>query len=80
MHQCVGSRGEERNYCSRVCCTQAIKNALRVKLMEFAFLLSNSNSAKFRKIQIIFHFQEMICLFMEGIVKKFVMNIRILQF
>ena len=32
MIQCVGSRDEERSYCSRVCCSQAIKNAL--KLME----------------------------------------------
>lgn len=31
MIQCVGSRNEERPYCSRVCCTQAIKNALKVK-------------------------------------------------
>jgi heterodisulfide reductase subunit A len=33
MIQCVGSRDEERPYCSRVCCSQAIKNAL--KLREF---------------------------------------------
>ncbi len=33
MIQCVGSRNEERNYCSRVCCTQAIKNALKLKAM-----------------------------------------------
>ncbi|MCK5486315.1 MAG: FAD-dependent oxidoreductase, partial [Desulfobacterales bacterium] len=31
MIQCVGSRNEERPYCSRVCCTVAIKNALKVK-------------------------------------------------
>jgi heterodisulfide reductase subunit A len=31
MIQCVGSRDEEHNYCSRVCCTQAIKNAIRLK-------------------------------------------------
>jgi heterodisulfide reductase subunit A len=31
MIQCVGSRDKERPYCSRVCCTQAIKNALKVK-------------------------------------------------
>ena len=32
MIQCVGSRCEEElNYCSRVCCNQAIKNALRLK-------------------------------------------------
>jgi heterodisulfide reductase subunit A len=29
--QCVGCRNTERNYCSRVCCTQAIKNALKLK-------------------------------------------------
>ena len=33
MIQCVGSRQEDRNYCSRVCCTQAIKNALKLKEM-----------------------------------------------
>ncbi|MCK5560909.1 MAG: CoB--CoM heterodisulfide reductase iron-sulfur subunit A family protein, partial [Thermoplasmata archaeon] len=31
MIQCVGSRTEERTYCSRVCCTEAIKNALKLK-------------------------------------------------
>ncbi|HXZ28794.1 MAG TPA: FAD-dependent oxidoreductase [Terriglobales bacterium] len=31
MIQCVGSRTRERAYCSRVCCTEAIKNALRIK-------------------------------------------------
>lgn len=31
MIQCVGSRGEDLNYCSRLCCTQAVKNALRIK-------------------------------------------------
>jgi heterodisulfide reductase subunit A len=31
MIQCVGCRNEERNYCSRVCCSQAIKNALKLK-------------------------------------------------
>jgi heterodisulfide reductase subunit A len=31
MIQCVGSRGEKRGYCSRVCCSNAIKNALRFK-------------------------------------------------
>lgn len=33
MIQCVGSREEERPYCSRVCCTQAVKNALRLKAL-----------------------------------------------
>ncbi len=31
MIQCVGSRDEQREYCSRVCCTEAVKNALKVK-------------------------------------------------
>jgi len=31
MIQCVGSRDEKRPYCSRVCCTHAIKNALKLK-------------------------------------------------
>lgn len=31
MIQCVGSREGDRMYCSRVCCSQAIKNALRIK-------------------------------------------------
>ncbi len=31
MIQCVGSRCEERNYCSRVCCQEAVKNALKLK-------------------------------------------------
>jgi heterodisulfide reductase subunit A len=29
--QCVGSRDEEHPYCSRVCCSHAIKNALKIK-------------------------------------------------
>ena len=31
MIQCVGCRNEDRNYCSRVCCSHAIKNALELK-------------------------------------------------
>jgi heterodisulfide reductase subunit A len=31
MIQCVGSRDEKHPYCSRICCTQAVKNALRVR-------------------------------------------------
>jgi len=31
MIQCVGCRNEDRNYCSRVCCSQSIKNALKLK-------------------------------------------------
>lgn len=31
MIQCIGCRNEDRNYCSRICCSQSIKNALRLK-------------------------------------------------
>ncbi len=31
MIQCVGSRDAEHPYCSRICCAEAIKNALRIK-------------------------------------------------
>ncbi|MHC4222917.1 MAG: FAD-dependent oxidoreductase [Planctomycetota bacterium] len=31
MIQCVGCREKDRSYCARVCCTQAIKNALSLK-------------------------------------------------
>jgi heterodisulfide reductase subunit A len=31
MIQCVGCRQEDRNYCSRICCSQAIKNSLKLK-------------------------------------------------
>lgn len=31
MIQCIGSRERERSYCSRICCTEAVKNALKMK-------------------------------------------------
>jgi len=31
MIQCIGSRQPQRQYCSRVCCEQAIHNALKIK-------------------------------------------------
>jgi heterodisulfide reductase subunit A-like polyferredoxin len=31
MVQCVGSRDEEHKYCSRVCCSEAIKNAIYIR-------------------------------------------------
>ncbi|MGD8505759.1 MAG: CoB--CoM heterodisulfide reductase iron-sulfur subunit A family protein [Candidatus Bathyarchaeota archaeon] len=31
MIQCVGSREEKHPYCSRICCSQAIKNSLKIK-------------------------------------------------
>ena len=33
MVQCVGSRDVDHPYCSRVCCADAIKNALRIKTL-----------------------------------------------
>ena len=33
MIQCVGSREGDHQYCSRLCCTAAVKNAIRVKEM-----------------------------------------------
>jgi heterodisulfide reductase subunit A len=34
MIQCVGSREGERQYCSRVCCNQSVKNAILLKDMD----------------------------------------------
>ena len=31
MIQCVGCRNEDRNYCSRICCSESVKNALLLK-------------------------------------------------
>ncbi|MBN2239156.1 MAG: CoB--CoM heterodisulfide reductase iron-sulfur subunit A family protein [Dehalococcoidales bacterium] len=31
MIQCVGSRNADRPYCSRICCSQAVKNSLELK-------------------------------------------------
>jgi heterodisulfide reductase subunit A len=31
MIQCVGARNEERNYCSKICCMTAVKNAMLIK-------------------------------------------------
>ncbi len=31
MIQCVGSRDNDHPYCSRVCCSEAVKNALKIK-------------------------------------------------
>ena len=33
MIQCVGSRDDKRPYCSRVCCTHAVKNLLKLKAL-----------------------------------------------
>ena len=31
MIQCVGCRNKDRNYCARICCSQSVKNALKLK-------------------------------------------------
>lgn len=31
MIQCIGCRNEERNYCARICCSHAVKNAIKLK-------------------------------------------------
>jgi len=31
MVQCVGCRNEDRDYCSRICCSESVKNALKLK-------------------------------------------------
>lgn len=31
MIQCVGCRNDERDYCSRICCSESVKNALKLK-------------------------------------------------
>jgi heterodisulfide reductase subunit A len=31
MIQCIGSRNDDRPYCSRICCSEAVKNALNLK-------------------------------------------------
>jgi len=33
MIQCAGSRGDDLAYCSKTCCTQAVKNALKIKTL-----------------------------------------------
>lgn len=34
MIQCVGSRDHEHSHCSRLCCTHAVKNALKIKKID----------------------------------------------
>ncbi len=33
MIQCVGSRNDEKPYCSRICCSMAVNNALKIKAL-----------------------------------------------
>ncbi|MCP4687652.1 MAG: FAD-dependent oxidoreductase, partial [Desulfobacterales bacterium] len=53
MIQCVGCRNEDRNYCSRVCCGHAVKNALKLKEinpeMEIYILFRDMRTYGFRE-------------------------------
>jgi heterodisulfide reductase subunit A len=53
MIQCVGSREPDHPYCSRLCCSQALKNALLLKerypLMEIAVLYRDLRAYGFRE-------------------------------
>ena len=51
MIQCVGSRNKARPYCSRVCCSQALKNALalREKGVEVTILFRDMNTYGFKE-------------------------------
>lgn len=53
MIQCVGSREKERPYCSKLCCSKAIKNALTIKKLnpacEVAVLYRDIRTYGFRE-------------------------------
>ncbi|MGC9017817.1 MAG: FAD-dependent oxidoreductase [Caldimicrobium sp.] len=51
MIQCVGSRNETRPYCSRVCCSHALKNALALveKGVEVTILYRDLNTYGFKE-------------------------------
>lgn len=67
MIQCVGSRDDKRSYCSRICCTSALKNAARIKeinpdshiyvlyrdMMSYGFMESYYRQAREKGIQFI---------------------------
>ncbi len=54
MIQCVGSRSPERPYCSRLCCAEALKNALLLKrrypLVEIVVLYRDIRAFGFREL------------------------------
>jgi heterodisulfide reductase subunit A len=53
MIQCVGCRQEDRNYCARICCSHAIKNALKLKeinpMMDVYILFRDMRTYGFRE-------------------------------
>jgi heterodisulfide reductase subunit A len=55
MIQCVGSREPEHSYCSRVCCTAAVKNSLKLKEInpgaEISVLYRDIRTFAFKELQ-----------------------------
>jgi heterodisulfide reductase subunit A len=53
MIQCVGCRNEDRNYCSRICCSESVKNALKLKeinpAMEIVILFRDMRTYGFKE-------------------------------
>ncbi|TSA13828.1 MAG: CoB--CoM heterodisulfide reductase iron-sulfur subunit A family protein [Deltaproteobacteria bacterium] len=53
MIQCVGCRNEDRNYCSRICCSESVKNALKLKeinpTMEITILFRDMRTYGFKE-------------------------------
>src|SRR4030043_1784646 len=53
MIQCVGCRNEDRNYCSRICCSESIMNALKLKeinpKMDITILFRDMRTYGFRE-------------------------------
>jgi heterodisulfide reductase subunit A len=53
MIQCVGCRNEDRNYCSRICCGESVKNALKLKeinpAMEVSILFRDMRTYGFQE-------------------------------
>jgi heterodisulfide reductase subunit A2 len=53
MIQCIGCRNEDRNYCSRICCSESVKNALLLKernpQMDITILFRDMRTYGFRE-------------------------------
>ncbi len=53
MIQCVGCRNEDRNYCSKICCSESVKNALLLKernpQMDITILFRDMRTYGFRE-------------------------------
>ena len=51
MIQCIGSRNEEHPYCSRICCTEAIKNSIPLYLKLIKMKTRNNNDANIKRTE-----------------------------